>query len=81
MAEITHEINLCGDCVLIVANAATSEDTGSPTTDEAAERLAENWPGANIVISDEGGEDFSSRPCDGCDQDLAGARTPAVVFS
>ena len=83
MATITHEFLICDDCVQVIANAATSEDTGSETTDIAADALAKNWPGTNVVIAstDESDHiDFNNTPCGGCDSTLAGGRTPAVVF-
>ena len=84
MPTITHRLLICDDCVQIIANAATSAETDSESTDIAAEALAKNWPGANIVISGTDSEedriDFGTSPCDGCDTTLAGGRTPAVVF-
>lgn len=82
MAKVTHELVVCDDCVQIIANAATSEETGSETTDIAAAALAENWPGANLVVSDDedSRSDFSSTRCGGCGSTLAGGRTGAVVF-
>lgn len=83
MATITHKFLVCDDCVQIIANAATSEDTGSESTDIAAEALAANWPGVNIVLdsTDESDRtDFATSPCGGCDTTLAGGRSPAVVF-
>lgn len=83
MATITHKLLICDDCVQVIAHAATSEDTGSENTDTAADALAKNWPGVNVVVastSDDDYEEFSPAPCGGCDTTLAGGRTPAVVF-
>lgn len=83
MATITHEFLVCDDCVQIIANAATSEDTGSGSTDVAAEALAKNWPGVSLALASTDEDDhidFSSTPCGGCDTTLAGGRTPAVAF-
>lgn len=84
MSTITHEFLVCDDCAQIIANAATSMETGSETTDIAAESLAKNWPEANIVLdfsNEDDHTDFSDTPCGGCDTTLAGGRTPAVVFN
>lgn len=85
MPTITHKFLVCDDCVQVITNAATSEETGSETTDIAAEALAKNWPGANVVISSTGSDedriDFDTAPCGGCDTTLPGGRTPAVVFA
>ena len=83
MATITHNLMVCDDCVQILANAATSEDTGSETTDIAAEALAQNWPGVSVVLSstdEEDRVDFGTSPCEGCGSRDAGGRSPAVVF-
>lgn len=84
MSTITHKLLVCDDCVQIIANAATSEDTGSESTDIAAEALAANWPGVSLVLAsmDEDDRiDFSGSACEGCGSTLAGGRSPAVVFN
>ena len=83
MPTITHKFLVCDDCAQIIANAATSEETGSESTDIAAEALAKNWPGVTLTLTshdDEDRVDFAISPCGGCDTTLAGGRTPAVAF-
>lgn len=83
MATITHKFVVCDDCVQVIANAATSADTGNERTDIAAEGLANNWPGISVVLASNAEDDhetLSPAPCGGCDTATPGGRTPAVVF-
>lgn len=78
-ATITHTIEVCDDCVQVIANAATSADTGYDGTDLAAEGIVENWGSARITL-DDGYTTFATSTCEGCASRDAGGRTPASVW-
>ena len=65
------EIEICQDCLMLVANGEGPEDV--------AEALAERWPDETITLGRIGREDdseafFSWQDCDGCGSKLGGDR-------
>lgn len=80
---IADELEVCTDCAMISANGELGQ--GDDEQDRRhARRMARQWPDGDVVLSGSGDDDvvpFSTRRCDGCGDELAGERHPAVVFA
>jgi hypothetical protein len=82
-------IDVCVECVQILANGV-DPDEERPETVDAARGLAERWPGEDAVTTpavtlgrmpdDDEGDDpwFAWTACDGCGSTLGGDRHPAT---
>jgi len=82
------DIELCVDCVYVIANGVddNAEDVDQLTV--TAQRLAEAWPGESpattpaVTLGTIDGDDdepwFSWHRCDGCGSTLGGDRHPAT---
>lgn len=81
MATITHEIDICEDCLMASANGLQGWDYDENWL-EAYEKACERY-GADPTPAC--GEDcdghFSRRPCDFCGSTLGGYRHPAVIMA
>jgi len=87
----TYEIDICIDCLFVLANGAETDEQR-----KAAERMAEKWPNVDITLgqshddcnhdkTDECAEMceepfFSWQTCEGCGSDLGGDRQKATVW-
>ena len=80
----THDLEVCSDCMMLLANGETPPDADVIAT-ELADDIDANWPSADgwhVVPGDCGdnGEhsvDFSMSACDACRSPLGGPRCVA----
>ncbi len=81
---VDDEYMVCGDCLMVIANADYSGLANNPDTEdrriEAINRGLES-AGGNVCCGDEEkDEEFSSRGCDNCCSNLAGSLHHCVVL-
>lgn len=81
----TYDIQVCSDCLMMIANGTTGDYDGAPDDAEHDAAMDALWPDAdgwditpNCSEDCEGG--FSWSPCEGCGSPLGGDRHPAVAM-
>ena len=78
-AEITHELRVCDECLLFIANGDLPED---PEREEEIIAGVESFAPGHVAAGDSDNDDeFSRRPCDCCGTRLAGSRHDAFVLN
>jgi hypothetical protein len=71
------EIQVCVDCLLLIANGETTEST---TVEEHAAKMDALWSDDwHIVLGSDGESNFSWSSCEGCGSKLGGARETAFA--
>lgn len=74
------EIEVCEDCVFLLANGEVTDGLGNDITEQHAEKVSTIWGSRYILIYD--GEDsfFGWTECDGCGDKLGGTRYNATAI-
>ena len=87
----TYTLDVCVDCVQLIANGEVIDAEGEDIAGEHAERMEQQWPDAHLTLGatdcehcpDEHGQDcepwFAWSPCDGCGSTLGGNRSHATA--
>ena len=81
--NVHNEIEVCSDCVQLIANGEMPVDNTGAQDDAMLAAIQSNWGelAVNICLGDtEEYNEFSWSACDCCDSRLGGARYPAVVL-
>lgn len=83
MVTETHALEVCSDCIFLLANGEVTDSNGDDTTAAHAAKMAAVWGERfDIVPSGEEEEEasFSWQSCDGCGSTLGGDRFAATAF-
>mgnify|MGYP001551418455 CR=1 FL=1 len=77
------EIEVCVDCVQLLANGEVFDGNGNDISAEQRARIAAQWPEHQLVLNCEDDCEgwFSWSSCEGCDGRFGGDRHPAVAFT
>lgn len=77
-------IEVCIDCVTLLANGEVTDSLGEDITFEHAAKVERTWGTARLTLGSVDEEErepwFSSLPCKGCGTALAGDRTYATAW-